>query len=133
MVAVAGLISRRRDDGRTGIDADVVQIEAQGGFSHMASLVGAQAQADHQGHGKLPGQMKEVGDPHHDIVLLVGVCSFPDQVKLPEVLLGRLQPHHGNGGLRSGSCKVLVLSSGGHRGQVGAMAGSISSREYWVP
>ena len=54
----------------------------------MASLIGAKTQADHQRHGKTAGQMEQVSDAHHDIVLLVGLCPVLDQVEVTEILLG---------------------------------------------
>jgi|GEM_PF-5608612 len=97
----------------------------------MAPLVGPQPQADHQGHGKTAGQMEQVSDAHHDIVFLIGICPLPDQIKIPEILLGRLQLHHGNGSLWGGSGKILVriLSSGCHGRQKGAVAVFVRRRD----
>ena len=97
----------------------------------MAPLVGPQPQADHQGHGKTAGQMEQVSDAHHDIVFLIGICPFPDQIKIPEILLGGLQLHHGNGSLWGGSGKILVriLSSGCHGRQKGAVAVFVRRRD----
>lgn len=131
VMAVAGLVACRCDDGGPGIDIDIIQIKPQRGFSHMASLVGPQPQADHQRHGKTAGQMEQVSDAHHDIVFLIGICPLPDQIKIPEVRLGGLQLYHGNGSPWGGSGKILVriLSSGCHRRQKGAVAVFVRRRD----
>ena len=52
--------------------------------------IGAERNADDKGHGVLSGEKIEIGDAHHDIVLLVGLCSVLDQVEFPEILLSGL-------------------------------------------
>ena len=56
----------------------------------MASHIGAERNADDEGHGVLSGEKIEIGDTHYDIVLLVGLCSVLDQVEFPEILLSGL-------------------------------------------
>ena len=54
----------------------------------MASHIGAERNADDEGHGVFSGEKIEIGDAHHDIVLLVGLCPVLDQVEVTEILLG---------------------------------------------
>ena len=55
----------------------------------MASKVGPQAQKDDHGLFQAVCLHAQVFNPHHDIVLLVGLRVASDKIKVTKILFGR--------------------------------------------
>ena len=124
MAPLGRLISGGQDGDDAGELRQLPQHFAQGGCALVAALGGAQAQHENQGQTAGRRQQQEVFDPHHNVILLVGLGAVGQEIEIPEVPLGRAAFHNaqaaGGGGPEKGA--PLRLAGGGHPGQEGAVA-----------